>query len=155
MNPELWLVLIPGLSAILFALGGTQISETIPGKKYIRRFILPFLWGLCVWIAGFAIWQAVSVAIMGCGMLHLGYGSKTSWGLKLAVFGGYGLISAPIGLSWWNPIVAVGCVVMFLLSNLPFASGTMVWKVVEGVFGALIGISISFILAGNGLIWKF
>jgi hypothetical protein len=153
MNKELWLVIIPTFSWFLFALGGTQISNTIGGKKWLRRFVLPFLWGICVFLGGFALWQALSVAILGCGMLHLGYGSKTPWGLKIAVFCGYGLISAPLGLSWWNLITTLGCVTMFLLSNTPLTSAIMIWKICEGAFGALIGISISFLMAGYGIVW--
>lgn len=155
MNSELWIALVPAISWLLFSLGGTQISDTIPGKKWIRRFVLPFFWGVCLFFAHFAIWQACSVAILGCLMLHLGYGSKTSWAIRLLVFAGYGIISAPIGLSWWNPITFIACALMFLLSNTPLTSATMAWKIVEGSFGALIGITISFIMAGYGLIWKF
>lgn len=155
MNPELWIVAIPAFSWLLFALGGTQISDTIAGKKWLRRFVLPFLWGLCVFFAGFSWYQASAVALLGCLMLHLGYGSNSSWPKKLLIFAGYGLISAPIGVSWWNPITSIGCALMFLLSNTPLTSATMVWKIVEGAFGALIGITISFILAGYGLSWKF
>lgn len=153
MNPELWLVLIPALSAMLFAMGGTQISDKIEGQKWVRRFVLPFIWGLCVYLAHFALWQALGVMIVGCAMLHLGYGSKTPWGLKIATFAGYGAISLFIGVSWWNPIVAVGCAVMFLLSNLKLTSATVVWKCVEGIMGGLIGLSIAFLLAGNGIVW--
>ena len=155
LNKELWIVLVPALSWLLFALGGTQISDKIEGKKWLRRFVLPFLWGLCVFFGGFFWYQAVGVAILGCLMLHLGYGSKTSWKMRLLVFAGYGLISAPIGLSWWNPITSIACAVMFLLSNTPLTSATMVWKCAEGSMGALIGITISFALAGYGLSWKF
>jgi len=97
----------------------------------------------------------VAVAVLGCFMLHLGYGSKAKWWKKLLIFSGYGIISAPIGLSWWNPITAIACASMFLLSNTPLTSATMVWKICEGMFGALIGITISFALAGYGLNWKF
>jgi len=155
MNKELWIVLVPAFSWLLFALGGTQISDTIEGKKWLRRFVLPFLWGVCVFFAGFSWYQAVAVAGLGCLMLHQGYGSKAKWWKKLLIFLGYGLISAPIGLSLWNPITFIACAAMFLLSNTPLTSATMVWKIVEGAFGALIGITISFALAGYGLIWKF
>ena len=153
MNKELWLVLIPAVSWFLFSLGGTQISDTIKGQKWIRRFILPFFWGVCLFLAHFALWQALGVAIFGCFMLHLGYGSKTSWGMRLLVFSGYGLISAFIGLSWWNLITFLACGLMFLLSNTPLTSAIMVWKVCEGSMGALIGITISYIMAGYGLVW--
>ena len=155
MNKELWIVIIPAFSWLLFALGGTQISDKIEGKKWLRRFVLPFLWGLCVFFGGFSWYQAVGVAILGCLMLHLGYGSKTSWKMRLLVFAGYGLISGPIGLSWWNPITSVACVLMFLLSNTPLTSATMVWKIWEGTGGCIIGIQIAYLISGNGIVWKF
>lgn len=153
LNPELWLVLIPAFSWLLFALGGTQISDTIKGKKWLRRFVLSFLFGLCLFLAHCALWQWLSVAIVACAMFHLGYGSKTSWTMRLLTFAGYGLISAPLGLSWWNLITSVGCAVMFLLSNTKITSAIVVWKVCEGFFGAVIGVSIAYLLAGYGLVW--
>lgn len=154
-NPELWLVIYPALGWLLFALGGTQISDKIEGQKWLRRFVLPFLWGAGVFMAGFAWFQALGVAIMACGMLHLGYGSKTSWKMRLLVFAGYGLISAPIGLSAWNAITLVICALMFLLSNTPLTSAVMVWKVVEGFMGLLLGIQLGYLLAGYNWSWRF
>lgn len=153
MNKELWLVLLPAIGWLLFALGGTQISDKIAGQKWTRRFLLPFLWGLCLFLARFKWWQAVIVAILSCALFHLGYGSKTSWKMRLLVFVGYGLISAPIGLSWWNLITFLICALMFWLSNTKLTSKIFIWKVCEGAFGCLIGIQIGYVMAGNGLIW--
>lgn len=153
MNKEMWLVIMPALGWLLFAFGGTQISDTISGKKWLRRFVLPFLWGACVLLAHYAWWQVLGVTILACAMLHLGYGSHTSWKMRVLVFAGYGVISAPIGLSVWNIITPVGCLVLYLLSNLRISSNPIVWKVWEGTAGALIGIQISFVMAGYGLVW--
>lgn len=154
MNKELWLVIVPAYSWLLFALGGTQISDTIPGKKWLRRFVLTALWGLCTFFAGFSYYQAIAVFALGCLMTHLGYGSKTSWKMRLLVFAGYGLISAPIGISYWNLITAVVCSLMFLLSNTKLTALVFVWKICEGAFGCLIGIQIAYKLSGYGLIFK-
>ena len=153
MNPELWLVFVPALSAMLFALGGTQISDKIEGKKWIRRFVLAFLLGLCVFLAKFAIWQSAGVAILSCVMFHQGYGDKVKWWRKILTFIGYGCIPLFIGFSYWSIITTVGCTVMFILSNIKLSSATFVWKICEGVFGALIGISVAFLLSGNGILW--
>lgn len=147
-------MIVPAFSWLLFALGGTQISDKIKGQKWIRRFVLPFLWGICVYFAGFQWYQAIGVAILGCLMLHLGYGSKTSWKMRLLVFAGYGLISAPVGVSYWNLITVIICSLMFLLSNTKITSIVMVWKIVEGFFGCLIGIQIAYLLSGYGLLFK-
>lgn len=153
MNKELWIVILPAFGWLLFALGGTQISDKIEGQKWIRRFLLPFICGVCVFFAGFVWWQAVVVALLACLMFHLGYGSKTSWKIRLLVFAGYGIISAPIGLSFWNLITSMACAVMFLLSNTKLTAKIFVWKIVEGFFGLLIAIQISYIMAGYGLVW--
>jgi len=155
MNPELWLVFLPAISWLLFSLGGTQISDTIQGKKWLRRFILPTIFGICLFLAHFAWFQALGVAILACLMLHLGYGSHTSWKMRLLVFAGYGLISVPIGISIWNVFTIVGCVILFLLSNIKFSKDTFVWKIWEGTAGLLCGIQLGYLLAGHGIIWKF
>ena len=154
MNPELYLIIMPALGLILFALGGTQISDTIKGQKWLRRFLLPFLWGLVVLGAGFAWFQACAVVIVSCALFHLGYGSKTPWGAKLAVFVGYGAISPPIGISTWNLITIASAICLFLLSNFKPTSGTVVHKVWETITGTVIGISLGYLLAGYGLTWK-
>lgn len=153
MNKEIWLCIMPALGWLLFALGGTQISDKIEGQKWIRRFLLPFICGVCLFIAHFAWFQALGVAILACIALHQGYGSKTPWSWRLLVFAGYGLISGPVGISWWNFLTAVGCIILYILSNTKITSKIVVWKVCEGSFGALIGIQISYLMAGNGLIW--
>lgn len=154
MNPEMWMVIMPALGWFCFAMGGTQISDKIEGQKWIRRFLLPILWGICIFLAGCTIWQAIVCMIPAIGMFHLGYGSKTSWKMRLLTFAGYGIISTPIGLSFWNLITFGLCALLFLLSNTKITSGTFVWKVCEGMFGAAIGIQLSYLLAGNGWLWK-
>jgi hypothetical protein len=153
LNKELWLVLIPAYSWLLFALGGTQISDKIEGQKWLRRFVLTFLWGLCVFLGGFHWYQAVGVFVLGTVMLHMGYGDRTSWKMKWVMFAGYGIISAPIGLSFWNIATALFCPIAMYLSQTKWAKSTMVWKIWEGTVGALIGITIGFALAGHGWIW--
>jgi hypothetical protein len=86
-------------------------------------------------------------------MLHLGYGSKATWGLRMAIFAGYGLIAVWLGLSWWSLITAASCVLLFLLSNTKLTASVFVWKICEGAFGALIGISLAVLMAGSGWVW--
>ena len=76
MNKELYLVFLPGISWILFALGGTQISDKVPGQKWIRRYLLPLVYGIFIAIAGYT-WQAVAVAVLAALVYILGYGDKT------------------------------------------------------------------------------
>ena len=42
---------------------------------------------------------------------------------------------------------------MFWLSNTKLTSKVFVWKIVEGFFGLVIGIQISYVMSGNGLVW--
>ena len=153
LNPQLWMVFLPGISAILFALGGTQISTTIKGQKWIRRFVLPTILGLSV---GFAIswWQGLLVGLLSCFMFHLGYGSGASgWWERAAIFLGYSIISVPIGLSFWNIPIFFWCLGGMAISQSKWGRSTLVWKVWESGGGYLVGQSIAFILAGYGWGW--
>jgi len=144
LNPELWMVIVPAIGWLLFALGGTEISKDIKGQKWIRRFVLPVIFGLCVWLAGCAIWKSVSVAAISCVAFHFGYGDKASWLKRLMIFAGYGLISVCVGLSWWNLITALLCPVLMAMSRWKPTAHTFVWKIVEGAFGAVIGVQIAY-----------
>ena len=151
MNPELWMVFLPAVSWLLFALGVTQISDTIHGKKWTRRFVLPFIFAVS---AGIAVswWQGLLVGCIACAMFHQGYGIKSSWLKKALVFIGYGLISAPIGLSLWNLVIPLWCSFAFWASNTSMGSPLwlakmFVWKWWEGSVALLIGFSVSYLLA--------
>ena len=146
MNPELWIVIMPALGWLLFSLGGTEISKKIKGKKWIRRFVLPAVFGLCVFFAGSDWWLAVAVCVIAMAVFPLGYGDRASWPKRLAIFAGYGLISAPVGLSWWNLITALMCPALMALSRWKSTAKTFIWKICEGAFGALIGIQIAYAL---------
>lgn len=145
MNKELYLVFIPAFAGLLFALGGTQISNTIKGQKWIRRFVLPFGLLLPCVLMEFSWWQAWLVSLIACFVLHLGYGDKATWVKRAVIFAGYGLISIPIGLSWWNLITFLGCLFLFVATRV-FAQKIVVHKVFELMCGVLIGIQIAFLL---------
>ena len=146
MNKELFMVIIPALSGLLFALGGTEISDKIKVKKWIRRFILPFAVLLPACLIIFSWWQSLIVALIACVVFHLGYGDKANWLIRFLIFSGYGLISLPIGISWWNLFTALGCFILMLLSQ-KIMPKTFTWKICELLFGVLIGIQVSYILA--------
>lgn len=146
MNKELFIVVIPVLSGFLFSLGGTEITEKIKGQKWIRRFVLPFAIMFPSSLIIFSWWQSLIVAIIACIVFHLGYGDRASWIKKFFIFAGYGLISLPIGLSWWNLFTAAGCFILMLLSQKVMPK-TFTWKICELSFGVLIGIQVSYILA--------
>jgi len=152
MNKELLMVFLPGISWMLFALGGTQISDKIKGWKGWRRYILPFVYFLFCLSVGY-VWKAFGVVGIAIGVYTLGYGIKKPYWYKFLVGLGYGLISVPIGLSWWNLVTVLGFISLFKLSNTKLTANMFVWKICEGFFGLFVGIELAYILMGNGLIW--
>lgn len=153
MNKEMFMVLLPGLSAILFALGGTQISDTIKGQKWTRRFALPLMYlAFCLW-AGITLWQSSLVAVLAIISFSLGYGDSKPYWCKGVVAIAYGLISSPIGISWLNLATVAGFMILFWLSNLKYTANIIVWKVWEVSIGFLVGIEIAYLLMGHGIIW--
>ena len=152
MNLELLMVVIPGVSWILFALGGTQISPTIPGQKWIRRFLLPSV--LCVFALFYVPWwQAALATLPAMAIFSLGYGDSTPWWGKILVGCSYALIGIAIGVSWWNLITAVMFSLLFLLSNIKVTEKIFVWKICEGFFGLFVGIQLAYVLMGGGIVW--
>ncbi len=152
MNKELFLVFVPGISWILFALGGTQISDKVSGWKGWRRFILPFVYLIAVWL-GASWWQGLIAAAIAGVAYSLPYGSKTPYKMKWLVGCAYALISAPVGLSWWNLFTAIGFITLFILSNAKLTAKIFVWKIAEGFFGLLVGLEVAYLLAGYGHAW--
>jgi hypothetical protein len=151
MNKELIMVFLPGISWILFALGGTQISDKVPGWKGWRRFILPAVYFLFCLLASW--WQALIVTAIAVAVYSLGYGEKHPWWQKILVGIGYGLISVAIGISWWNLFTAVGFSVLFWLSNFKWTAKTWPWALCCGFFGLLCGIQVAYVLTGSGIVW--
>jgi hypothetical protein len=165
LSPELYMVFLAPICALLFALGGTQISTTIKGQKWLRRFVLPAILGLAV---GFAItwWQGLLVGCLACASLHQGYGDRASWLKRTLIFLSYGLISLPIGWSLWNIFTPIIAMSLFVLCNLKVDirdydpshihlkfGDVFVWKFFELSMGFLIGFQVAYILAGHGHIW--
>lgn len=153
MNKELFMVLLPGISAILFGLGGTQISDTIKGKKWTRRIVLPLVYLLFCLTAGITVWQSITVAVLAYIFFSLGYGQSKPYWFKGIVAIAYGLISVPIGISWLNLATVAGFMILFKLSNLKVTANIIVWKVWEITVGFLVGIEIAYLLMGLGIIW--
>lgn len=165
LNPELYMVFLPAICAILFALGGTQISTTIKGQKWFRRFVLPAVVGLTVGLA-MTWWQGVLVFLINAAYPWRGYGDRASWFKRVLVFIGYGLRSIPIGWSLWNIFTPVAAMILFVLCNLRVNireydpshielkfGDVFVWKFWEASMGFLIGFQIAYLLAGYGHIW--
>ena len=152
MNSELIMIFLPGLSWILFALGGTEISQKIKGQKWIRRFLLPAMYGfICFFFV--AWWQALLVTSLSCFAFHLGYGDSKTWLDRLGVAGWYSAIALPIGFSFWSIITGLMFLALFWLSNNKYTKELFVWKIVEGCIGLFIGVQIAYVLLGKGWVW--
>lgn len=154
LNPELFLVFFPPLSAMLFALGGTEISKTIKGKKWIRRFVLPFILGFaCLITTDFVVWRCLIVSIISTGAFALGYGQSKPYWYKATVALAYACISLSIGVSVWNLFTFGGFLGLFWLSNNNVTKNIFVHKVFEIIVGGMVGMQIAFLLSGNGVCW--
>lgn len=151
MNKELLMVFIPAISWLLFALGGTEISKEIKGKKWIRRFILPCFYILFCIIGGIGWIRSVLIGVLATGTFCLGYGEKKTWLQRIGVGSMYSLISIPIGLSVWNIFTLAGFIGLFYLSNIRRSSSIFIWKIVEGFYGLLVGIQIAYSLLGYSI----
>ena len=147
------MVFVPAFSWALFALGGTQISNTIPGKKWFRRFILPAVFILACLIGGVIWWKSVLVGLISVGAYSLGYGESKKYWEKALVGTSYALITIPIGLSYWNLITAIGFITLFALSNWKPTASIFVHKIIEGSWGLFCGIQLAYLLMGRGIIW--
>ena len=155
LSNELLMVFLPAISWFLFALGGTQIAEdnSIKGQKWIRRFVLPFVYLLTCFLVGVIWWQSLAVTVSYIIAFHLGYGDRTSWRMKPLVGVTYGLPTLFIGVSYWNLITAVMFTFLFFISNKTSAGKLVIWKVVEGFFGTFCGIQLAYLLMRKGLVW--
>ena len=140
------MVFIPGISWILFALGGTQISNTTPGWKGWRRFILPIIFMASCWIFGIVLWKIISVGLISMVVYSLGYGNGKTWLQRFIIGCLYALITVFIGLSQWNIVTALGFITLFILSNTKLTSSMFIWKICEGFVGALTGIQLAYLL---------
>lgn len=136
MHRELALIFLPALSWLLFSLGGWR-------WKGWRRLVLPFVFCLFCLLYKMEILKICGVLSISIFIFSLGYGETKSYWYKFLVGCGYGLISLPLGLSFWNFFIPFVFITLFWLSNhKPFAN-IFVWKIVEGFTGCLIGISLS------------
>lgn len=140
MNLEIWHILIMGLSGIMFAVGGSWITDKIGGQKWIRRIALPLVIGLILALGLKVIWwKCLGFALTSMGALSLGYGDKADWwkwdGWKYPKWFTACMIPLPtlfIGFSWFILAYPPIFLVMFLV-------GRINWKLFEFFAGAFFG----------------
>ena len=118
----------------LFAAGGTW-------KKSLRRFGLPIVTFLFL-IVHATGWQAWGIAIISSVLLgaslHLGYGETKPLWYKFLVGCSYAIPSMLIGLTFWQPVLPICFISLFILSNWQITSKDVPWKLWECFMGMLI-----------------
>jgi len=146
MNQELIFILMATLSGGLFALGGTGNFKF--ASKAWRRYALPICLAVLLVLLGIHTWRIlVSMALL-CAFLHLGYGDKTSWLVRILVFTSYGIPSILVGkggflhFNWWVAIIPLVLTVGFLASRFKPLQTTVFWKSWEFFAGTMIACSL-------------
>lgn len=142
MNPEIYVIISAALGLILFPLGGTQISETIPGKKWLRRELLPILWALFALVAGFEWWRCVGVAMAFDIVFRLPYGDDTPKWWRFFVFMIYPLPSLFLGFNIWQFFAGALCFGLWALSNWKPTAKAFEWVISCLLIGAVLGITV-------------
>jgi hypothetical protein len=123
------------LATFLFAAGGT-------GYKWLRRYVMPFLLGICLLLLKVTWWQTLIASGVLCAVMHLGYGEDFEWWAKPLVGLAYALPSLVIGISLWISIVPIIFFVLFILSNCPATKDSFTWVICEAIFGFIITASL-------------
>ena len=136
LNNEWLMIASMANGGILFAVGGT-------GFKWIRRFLMPFIFGFLCLFGGFELWRCLGLWLTMSGVMHLGYGERYPYWAKFIIGCSYAATTLFLGFSWWQIITPVCFVGMFWLSNQKFSSNTFLWKIVEFMTGCLIGVTIA------------
>ncbi len=144
MNPEWWHIIIMGVSGMLFAAGGTEISQKVGGWKWIRRILLPVSLGLILYFAlNIDWWRCLGLVLVSAVAFSLGYGDRSHWwkwdGSRYPKLFTACMIPLPtlfIGFSLWiftYPLIFLG---VFALQNKTKTS----WKIFEFVAGSWFGV---------------
>ena len=139
MNKEYLMIAAMGLGGILGAIGGT-------GFKPARRFILPFCLGVIALLGGAIWWKAIVLWLGLMIAFCLPYGSKTPYWLKCLVAITFILPTIALGFTIWQIITPVAFILMFLLSNWKLTANEFVWKIVEFITFALVGVTVAKLL---------
>lgn len=136
MNIEFLMIVAMTVGGLLFSLGGLS-------KKWLRRFLLPFILGVICLIAGKELWRCLALWVGLTGAFHLGYGGSKPYWYKTIVGIAFVFPTLALGFTIWQIITPVAFIGMFKLSNWKPMSGEFAWKICEFLSGALIGITVA------------
>ena len=138
MDKELAIVLAMSAGGILGALGGMGLSFP---SKWLRRFVLPLIWGGIALLSGFLWWKVLCYCVGTIVALCLPYGEKTPyWGKFLT---GCAFIAPTAILGWtsWQIITPLAFIALFKFSNMEWTQNVVVWKVAEFITFAFVGLT--------------
>lgn len=147
MSGEIYIILCFVFGAGLFALGGTEIPVFKTGFKWLRREILPVLWAILAFTAGFEWWRCVCFAVSQDAVFRLPYGDRTPAWLKLVVFMAYPLPSLFLGFNIWQAGAGALCFGLWALSNWKPTARMVEWVIACLFIGAILGAMIGQLIA--------
>jgi hypothetical protein len=147
MNGELYIIVCAVIGALLWPLGGTEIPYFKRGFKWIRRELLPILWGLAAYSAGIEWWRCLGLAIFFDIVFRLPYGDRTPVPLRIAVFTIMPIASVWIGFTTWQAISMAICPLMWILSNWRPTARAFPWVVSCIIIGLVLGITVGQLIA--------
>ena len=127
-EPRIMAILAVG--SICFMLGGWK-------WKWVRRFLMPFLFGVLLWGCANALTVVLSCVVLA-GVLCLGYGESKSMVYRSLVFCAYVIPSLFFGFTVWQIITPLMCIALWRVSNDLVLADQFVWKVCEFFMGTLI-----------------
>jgi hypothetical protein len=129
------IILMGGLGAALFAIGGT-------GYKWVRRYLMPILFIPCLYLLGVSLISSIISCALLALFMTLPYGITTPWWGKALVGISYAVPSLVIGYSLWVYIVPIIFLGLFVLSSWQKTAKSFTWKVVELSYGFIIAMSL-------------
>lgn len=142
MDKELLMIISMTSGGLFGSLGGYK-------WKWMRRYLLPVIFGSVIWISGFEFYKALIITILFMIGFSLPYGEKTSYPIKFLVAGSWSLITLLLGFTIWQLIAPIVFIILFILSNSKFKwlAEEFSWKICEFIAFSNVGIIISILIA--------
>ena len=142
-----WIMIaVIGSGALLFPAGGTHI-DGIGGQKWMRRELLPIIWGVALLLSGIVLWKFVLFVVLQDIIFRLPYGERTPYWLKFIVLCCYTAPQFLIGITFWQFLPPILLLILFALSNNPSTAKDVPWKAWEASAGFLVGVSLAVLIS--------
>lgn len=127
---------------ILITIFGTGILYSLGGMiwKPLRRYGIPLLFTIISTINGSYNLNVFLATIALCGALHLPYGEKHNWFMKIIYALAISLPALIIKFNFWVVILPIVFLGTFYLSNRPKWQYIFNWRICEALSGTVLGI---------------